>query len=81
MVEMIESYLTQKQKSLSNCQIVLEFENEKVVTRHYCDPGLSHTELTTGYRKAFKKKESPKPNKSLRLLVQIYLSSEEVSFR
>ncbi len=60
MVEMIESYPDPETKKVYRTPlvIVLEFENEKVVTgRHYCDPGLSHTELTTqGIAKAFKKK-------------------------
>lgn len=60
MVEMIESYPDPDTKKVYRTPlvIVLEFENNKVVTgRHYCDPWLSYAGLTPqGVAKAFKKK-------------------------
>ncbi len=60
MVEMIESYPDQDSKKIYRTPlvIVLEFEDDKVITgRHYCDPRLSYTGLTLqGVAKAFKKK-------------------------
>ena len=59
-VEMIESYPDQDTKKVYRTPlvIVLEFKDGKVlVGRHYCDPSLSHAELTSkGVSTAFKKK-------------------------